>query len=305
MKRGSVTPAWNRELARFPAPIRDALERIRGQGGMLRPAQVQRIATALALDIEPLMLELLPLAACFAVAPVSDFRVGAIVAGPGRFPTLYFGANLELAGGALGFSVHAEQAAINHAWLQGEHLIARLAVTAAPCGHCRQFIAEMHGARSLRILLPGSQPVFSLGELLPAAFGPDDLKVRERLLQPVRPRRLRFEEHDSLVRAAANAAAQSHAPYSRALAGCALQLDNGAVAIGRSAENAAYNPTLPAISSALSAAVLQNGLEALHRVARAVLVQTAGGANQAALTRAVLGTCSPNAVLECSTAVAI
>lgn len=298
MNRGAPIPGWNRALARFPLPIRPDLDALRRQGGVLRPAQVRRVTAELGGDVELAMPRLLPLAACFAVAPISRFLVGAIAAGPGRHPSFYFGANLEIAGGALGFSVHAEQAAINSAWIHGEGLVARLAVTAAPCGHCRQFMTELHAADSLRILLPGARPAWSLRELLPDAFGPADLKVTDRLLLPAKSRRLRLASKDALVQLAREAATRSHVPYSRVPAGCALELADGTCVAGSTAENAAYNPTLPAIASALSTAVLQGGPGALAGIRRAVLVEVAAGASQSALTEAIVSTCAPGATIE-------
>ena len=56
---------------------------------------------------------------------------------------LYFGANYEFPGQALSFTVHAEQAATMHAISFGETGIDLLAVSAAPCGYCRQFLNEL------------------------------------------------------------------------------------------------------------------------------------------------------------------
>jgi cytidine deaminase len=39
--------------------------------------------------------------------------------------------------------VHAEQFLVINALLHGECEIRKLAVTAAPCGHCRQFYSEL------------------------------------------------------------------------------------------------------------------------------------------------------------------
>ena len=80
--------------------------------------------------------ELLPLAAKFSIAPISDFNVGAVaIGGSGK---LYLGANLEFIGVPLSTSLHAEQSAILNARDHGETSISGLVVSAAPCGHCRQ-----------------------------------------------------------------------------------------------------------------------------------------------------------------------
>lgn len=45
-----------------------------------------------------------------------------------------------------GVQVHAEQFVMANAWAHRERGIKRLAVSAAPCGHCRQFYAELPSA---------------------------------------------------------------------------------------------------------------------------------------------------------------
>jgi cytidine deaminase len=53
------------------------------------------------------------------------------------------GANLEFARLPLYNSVHAEQFLLVNALHHGERAIRRLAISAAPCGHCRQFYSEL------------------------------------------------------------------------------------------------------------------------------------------------------------------
>ena len=59
--------------------------------------------------------------------------------GLGASGALYVGVNLEFARLPLYNSVHAEQFLLVNALHHGERAIQRLAVSAAPCGHCRQF----------------------------------------------------------------------------------------------------------------------------------------------------------------------
>lgn len=289
---------WNRALTSFPIGVRPILDGIRHAGGRL-PADATRVVLqAVGGSLEQLMMDLLPLAAVYSVAPISNFHVGAIAAGPGPAPTLYFGANLELAGGALGFSIHAEQSAVNHAWLADETAVTRLAVTDAPCGHCRQFLRELDGADKLQLLLRG-KPARRLDELLPQAFGPDALGISARLLRPAQQSLvLDPPREDLLVAAAREAAERSHAPYSQCPAGCALQVAEGQVQVGRTAENAAYNPTLPAFASALSALVLRDGAAALGRITRIVLVEKSGPASQRAQTAAMAACCAPGVTVD-------
>ena len=56
---------------------------------------------------------------------------------------LFVGVNLEFPGLPLHHSVHAEQFLIANAAQAGEQVLTRLAVSALPCGHCRQFCSEL------------------------------------------------------------------------------------------------------------------------------------------------------------------
>ena len=107
----------------------------------LSPEQFSSLLQASGLADDELRIALLPFAAAYSYAPLSDFYVGAIVRGLSG--TLYFGANLEIAGAQLGQTVHAEQSAISHAWMKGEQGISDITINFSPCGHCRQFVHEL------------------------------------------------------------------------------------------------------------------------------------------------------------------
>ena len=211
------------------------------------PAELmQRLQQVSGLTLPQLTLALLPVAAAFSYAAISQFHVGAIVwGGSGNF---YLGANMEFARQSLNQTIHAEQCAINHAWLHYETELLGITINASPCGHCRQFMNETSSAQTLRIYLPSSE--HSLPQLLPAAFGPRDLGVLDGLLQPQR-HEMPHQLTDRLLQAAAEAATQSYAPYSQSYAGVALQTQDGSLFCGRYAENAAFNPSLPPLQSAL------------------------------------------------------
>jgi len=226
-------------------------------------------------------------------APVSGFAVGAVARG--RSGELYLGANLEFAGAALGATVHAEQAAVANAWAHGELGITDLAVTGAPCGHCRQFLNELRDAEALRILLPGREPV-TLAELLPEPFGPADLRSSARLLDPAdHSLTLEHAAADDLASSALTAARGSHAPYTGAFAGIALGLGDGSVQLGSSAENAAFNPGLPALQAALVQLALND--EPYASIRRAVLVEAPGSSSQRAAAETLLAAVAPGIAL--------
>jgi cytidine deaminase len=282
--------------------------------GVLPAEAVARLAGSPA-KIERLMIQLLPLAEEFAVAPVSGYQVGAVVAGmpkgSGGWCNLYLGANIELQNSALSFTTHAEQAAVNNAWLSGEPGIQALAVSSAPCGHCRQFLYELTTAQQLSILIPkrkGSLTFHSapLTTLLPDAFGPDDLKITGGLMDPkVGAHKLRITNRpriDSVIAAALDAASRSYAPYSTGksfnYAGVALQLDDGAIYAGRHAENAAHNPSLSPLPSALAFLNMDRPRTATQVVKRCVLVEVPTLASQRSVTQAALAAFAPAVKLE-------
>ena len=228
-----------------------------------------------------LALKLLPMAACYSHTPISHFNVGAIAIGAsGNF---YFGANQEFANAAMAQTIHAEQSAISHAWHGGETAITDIVVNYTPCGHCRQFMNELQGADALQIHLPHAQHN-RLQSYLPDAFGPASLNVKNGLLSQ--------ENHgfiaagDALTQAAIRAANQAHAPYSQSPHGVALEWENRHVICGRYAESAAFNPSLPALQSALNFAYLQN-IDS-RQIKRAVLAERANGLSHRTMSEALL-----------------
>src|SRR2546426_3535853 len=129
--------------------------------------------------LEQFMVDMLPLARLYSTPATSGFKVGAVCEGASG--NIYFGANLELASAPLGFTIHAEQSAIVNALAHGDKAIRRLAVTSAPCGHCRQFLNELTTASTLQVMIAG-RPRTTLAVLLPGSFGPADLGVKGGLL---------------------------------------------------------------------------------------------------------------------------
>ena len=117
-----------------------------------------------------------------AYSPYSGFSVGAaLLTEEGN---VYTGCNIENA--AFGPTVCAERTAFFSAIAAGERKFSAIAITGgrvgmssvltAPCGVCRQVMREFCPP-DFRILLGNREELrsFSLGELLPLAFGPDNL----------------------------------------------------------------------------------------------------------------------------------
>jgi cytidine deaminase len=255
-----------------------------GFRGVIPAERADALAAELGSTVEALLPELLPFAAEYAIPPISSFSVGVVAQGTSG--SLYLGANMEYVGTALSFSVHAEQSATTNAWLHGEEGLRAIAASHAPCGYCRQFLHELTTASKLTVFVGDQAPRF-LDELLPAAFGPGDLGVTAALMAPqdhglaVEP-----EPTDRLVLTALAAANASYAPYSGGFAGVALETASGAVYAGRYAENAAFNPSMSPLESALAMRAL--GGDADDALTRAVLVEASSAADQAGATREVL-----------------
>jgi cytidine deaminase len=113
-----------------------------------------------------------------AYALYSGFPVGAALLG--RSGRVYTGCNVENA--AYPLTTCAERGAVVKAVSEGERKFEAIAVVTAtgatPCGACRQILREFSPAGDLRVLvadLEGHVHVYTIGELLPAGFTPDQL----------------------------------------------------------------------------------------------------------------------------------
>lgn len=233
--------------------------------------QFEQLLSATGLSDKELRVALLPFAAAYSYAPLSDFYVGAIVRGlSGR---LYFGANMEFFGVQLGQTVHAEQSAISHAWMKGERGVKDITINFSPCGHCRQFMNELSTANELKIQLPECEEK-SLHEYLPEAFGPNDLGIESGLMAAVQ-HQFSCDDEDALIQSAVEAMNMSHSPYTNNLSGLALEMTSGRVFQGAYAENAAFNPSLPPLQVALIQVLLAG--EVFDSIKAAALVENSEG----------------------------
>ena len=113
----------------------------------------------------------------YAYAPYSSFKVGAALLT--KEGVMYTGVNIENSSYPLGNC--AERTAIFKAVSEGEKELEALAVTAdtdgpcAPCGACRQVIAEFGIPRIIMGNMKGEVRIATWEELLPFAFSADDL----------------------------------------------------------------------------------------------------------------------------------
>ncbi len=262
---------WNEQLKQLPAPCRSILQGYFSNTpfSFLSATIVQELQEASGLNQAELGLLLLPLATSFAVAPVSDFFVGAIAFDSDG--NAYFGANFEFAGTHIGQTIHAEQSAIANAWQLGAEELALLVINYPPCGHCRQFINEVKLADNFLIQLPNSEAK-PLTYYLPQDFSPKDLGIEERILGK---QTQQTSENTTLKEMAKLAHDTSHAPYSGNKNGIALLYEEGKnqeIISGRYAENCAFNPSLPALQVALNSRRLQG--KNWQAIKQAVMVET-------------------------------
>ncbi len=295
-------------LKTFPSEARPSLKEIQSQAGKLPAPQCNEIIEMLGIPVEGLMVRLLPLSALHAIVPISHFRVGAVAkapnpAGKNGFD-LYLGANIEFKGLSLNQSVHAEQAATINAWMQGATGIQTMTTSAAPCGHCRQFLNELEGGGDLEIITPSEGAHgFSrmrLSELLPKAFGPRDLNQRTGLMASTETNEnlfLRMVTNDRLVLEALSSASQSYSPYTHNRSGCAIQASAGQTYSGRYVENAAFNPSMSPLQVAVSCMNMRH-LGEKQTITRAVLVEKPSDIGQRDVTEMILKSIAPEVELE-------
>ena len=250
----------------LPAPTLD------GSCFVVSSAERARLEVQLGLTSMGLLRALLSRALSRSVCPISHFRCGA--AGLGSSGAIYLGTNLEFnaAGRPLSETVHAEQFVTASAVSHGEASLTAIAVTAMPCGHCRQFLQELPAAAAMRIVVPKCSSSSSsssisddgdavqydgtLGTLLPHAFGPTSLGkgcVDAAVRTPLALVADDDAPSSALIAAALAAAERSHAPYSSGQAGVALRTRDGTLFVGGVIESAAFNPTLGPMQAALIA----------------------------------------------------
>lgn len=285
-------------LSRFSKESRDRLLRVLQQpgfSGQIPAAEVKAICDSERKNVDALMIDLLPLAKLYSRPPISNYQVGAVARGFSG--DLYLGANIEFPGHSLGFSVHGEQSALSNAYMHSDRGVSAIAVTAAPCGHCRQFMNELSPDGDIQVLVQG-KPAVKLSSLLPSAFGPKDLSVSD-LAFPVKEVNLSLakESSDELAMAALSAARRSYAPYTKAYSGVAIRVRSGRIYQGSYIENAAYNPSLPPLQTALAALIVAG--DAYSTISEVALVEADGAPiSQKSVTGAVLSAITPEVKLR-------
>jgi cytidine deaminase len=127
----------------------------------------------------PALREQATAAAARAYAPYSRLHVGAAgLVDDGRVVS---GCNVENASYGLGLCAECALVSVLHG-TGGGRLVAVSVVAGdgeflAPCGRCRQLLYE-HGGADLLLDAGGDARPHRMGDLLPLAFGPDDIAAR-------------------------------------------------------------------------------------------------------------------------------
>ncbi|KAF2304741.1 hypothetical protein GH714_037785 [Hevea brasiliensis] len=272
---------------------------------VIEASEAESMAKESGLAVLQLLPSLVKEARSLACTPISNYHVG--VVGLGSSGRIFFGANIEFPGLPLHHTIHAEQFLITNLTLNAERGLNYMAVSAAPCGHCRQFFQEIRNAPDIQILITddsknsncggvadnyGDTKKFeSLSHFLPHRFGPDDLLDKDvpLALEPHHNHLSFLSDSNSYIRngitspvcddlkyAALEAANKSHAPYSNCPSGVALMDCAGKVHRGSYMESAAYNPSLGPVQAALVAYVVGGGGDDYEKIVAAVLVEKKG-----------------------------
>ncbi|MCL5055229.1 MAG: cytidine deaminase [Firmicutes bacterium] len=213
------------------------------------------------------------------IAPISHYQVGAAVLG--KSGNIYLGVNLEFPGVPLNQTIHAEQFAVINAFNHGERGITFLAVTAPPCGCCRQWVSEIGDDSSKLKVLISRERVIPFIRLLPHSFESFIQGTRKGFLSP-QNNGLKSADKFSPLRgfdkelwsAALRAVNASYAPYSKAFSGIALRAENGKIYMGSYIENAAFNPSLSPLQTALIALVSDG--QSLGKIKKVLLLERKG-----------------------------
>jgi cytidine deaminase len=223
------------------------LKEIPAKKFVLSKKEVSSLKKKLGLGTERLLIELIPVAKRNALPPISNYYVGAV--GLAKSGKIYFGNNLEFKGTNISQTVHAEQFLSTLSFSNYDKL-EKIAISAEPCGHCRQFLNEIQGAlKNLKILVPGKKAKI-LSELLPDSFGPDNLDI-DILIYAKRDNKIKKTQKNQLCKKALKAANNSYAPYSKSYSGVAIKTKDGNIYTGFYIENAAFNPSIQPITAAV------------------------------------------------------
>lgn len=241
-----LVPARGRTNAPNSKIAAKILPRLSKYPGWISPAIAKKWINEFRVTEDEFLMAFAEAAKSLARPPISNYYVGqAARAGSGR---VYWSVNVEFIDFPLNHTIHGEQFMVALLKLHGEKHLETLALLGPPCGHCRQFLRELKHWKKARVLMPNHSPYY-IEELLPVSFGPDNLGMREALLDSSHWRLIgnpRSKAESEAVRIAS----LSYAPYSRNPSGVVLRDKKNKLYLGMNIENVAFNPSLSALSVA-------------------------------------------------------
>ncbi|MEO2268441.1 cytidine deaminase [Pseudoalteromonas sp. YIC-656] len=274
------------------------LEAIERQRGIITSAQFTQLANELNTDAATTASWLLDQFKRWAVAPISDFHVAALVHANNHHGEDFYalGVNVEIAHFGLESAVHAEQTALHNAWLNGAVELKHIYINAAPCGYCRQFMNEFVSGATLPVSIASTHT--TLSELLPHAFGPIDLGVTESIFANVMMADVVAAGGESKASLRLHQQA-SYAPYSGGQAAVEITY-SGVSFFGRYIENAAFNPSFNPFLAALSQiALCGQGID-FDKIEAVALLESDSLKSHKDVIRTMVQRLAPNASFECA-----
>jgi cytidine deaminase len=208
------------------------------------------------------------------LTPLSGFECHAVLTGASG--AVYLGVNIEVPGTGEHTTLHAEQFASLLAAGVGqpeksspESGLVSLAQrgTGAPCGHCRQWLAEFVDAPELMLLgTAGGGVARPMRQLFPDAFGPASLNnscpllsTDSRCTRRLPPPAAVAPTDDPTALAAVRAALHAYTPYTGQRSGVALRTSSGEIYAAPTFESVALNPGVQPAVAALVALLVGGG----------------------------------------------
>ncbi|MFA6092852.1 MAG: cytidine deaminase [Elusimicrobiota bacterium] len=257
----------------------------------LSPEQVSRITQALGITKEQLLERLVETAKQFARPLISGAKYSVGAAGLGESGAVYLGGNLEFTGIAYNQSVHAERAVVLNALRHGEKGLVALALSAPPCGGCRQFLNELVSRERLRILVRGKPPV-DFATLLKDPYGAKGTLLVPRPTNNLLPPERQAGGWRDLIETAFKAADTTYSPYDPS--GVALRTKNGKIYSGGHIQILGAEPSLSPLQAALTHLVSEQG--GFEDISEVVLVEWEGSKiSEKRLVPLLLETIAPKA----------
>ena len=104
-------------------------------------------------SVDHLLTELTRSTSGLSIPPISNFHVSC--AALGESGRIFVGVNVEFEHLPLPCALHAEQFLILNCFQRRETSIEKLCISHVPCGHCRQFMCELHKSEQLEITILG------------------------------------------------------------------------------------------------------------------------------------------------------